>query len=117
MLRYFDRVRETSTTTGTGDFTLAGAVSQFTAFSSRFAVGDTHIPYAIVGQTGTEWEVGIGTYSASNTLARDKILRSSNSDAVVNFSASTKDVFVADIGDIVQDSGNIAAISRGLAMP
>jgi hypothetical protein len=86
-----DRVQETSTTTGTGTFTLAGAVSGFQSFS---AIGDGNTTYyAIVG--GTEWEVGLGTYTLSGTtLSRDTILESSNGGTAVNFSAGTKNVFV-----------------------
>lgn len=86
-----DRVQETTTTTGTGTVTLAGAVSGFQSFS---AIGDGNTCYyAIVG--GTEWEVGIGTYTSSGTtLSRDTILESSNSGSAVNFSAGTKNVFV-----------------------
>ena len=86
-----DRVQETSTTTGTGTFTLAGAVSGFQAFS---VIGDGNTTYyAIVG--GTEFEVGLGTYTLSGTtLSRDTILESSNGGAAVNFSAGTKNVFV-----------------------
>lgn len=86
-----ERVRENSTTTGTGDFTLAGAVSGFKSFASRLSVNDTTW-YCIVG--GTEWEVGLGTYIALNTLTRTTVYRSSNSDNAVNFSAGTKDVFI-----------------------
>jgi hypothetical protein len=86
-----DRVQETSTTTGTGTFTLAGAVTGFQAFS---VIGDGNTTYyAIVG--GTEWEVGLGTYTSSGTtLSRDTILESSNGGTAVNFSAGTKNVFV-----------------------
>ena len=86
-----DRVQETSTTTGTGTFTLAGAVSGFQSFS---VIGDGNTTYyAIVG--GTEWEVGLGTYTLSGTtLARTTILESSNGGTAVNFSAGTKNVFV-----------------------
>jgi len=88
-----DRVKETSTTTGTGNLTLAGAVSGFQAFSV-FANNDTFF-YAVVHQTAAEWEVGIGTYvSATPALARTTVLESSNADALVSFSAGTKDVFV-----------------------
>lgn len=88
----FDRVKETSTTTGSSDITLAGAVAQFVSFSSRFAVND-RFHYAIVGQTGTEWEVGQGYLSGATTLVRETILASSNSDMVVTLSAGTKDIF------------------------
>ena len=86
-----DRVQETSTTTGTGTFTLAGAVTGFQSFS---AIGDGNTTYyAIV--LGSEWEVGLGTYTSSGTtLARNTILESSNGGTAVNFSAGTKNVFV-----------------------
>lgn len=92
-VRVADRVKETTTTTGTGNLTLAGAVSQFSSFSSRFAVND-YFYYAIVGQTGTEWEVGLGHLSGATTLVRDEVYTSSNADALVNLSAGTKDVFI-----------------------
>jgi len=86
-----DRVQETSTTTGTGTFTLAGAVSGFQAFSVIGNANTTY--YAIVG--GAEFEVGLGTYTLSGTtLSRDTILESSNGGTAVNFSAGTKNVFV-----------------------
>jgi hypothetical protein len=88
-----DRVKETSTTTGTGTFTLAGAVEGFDTFLS--AIGNTNTTYYAITNQGvpTEFEVGIGTV-VSGTLTRDTVISSSNSDAAVNFSAGTKDVFV-----------------------
>lgn len=88
-----DRVRETSTTTGTGTVTLGGAVVGFQTFA---AIGDGNVTYyTIAGQGTSEWEVGIGTYTSSGTtLSRDTILSSSNSGLAVNFSAGLKDVFV-----------------------
>ena len=88
-----DRVKETTTTTGTGTVTLLGASTGFQSFA---VIGDANTTYyAIVAQTGTEWEVGIGTYASSGTtLARTVVLSSSNSGSAVNFSAGTKDVFV-----------------------
>jgi hypothetical protein len=87
-----DRVRETTTTTGTGSVTLAGAVTGFQTFA---AIGNANTTYyTIAGQGTNEWEVGIGTYTASGTtLSRDTVLASSNSGSLVNFSAGTKDVF------------------------
>jgi len=101
-----DRVQETTTTTGTGTITLAGAVSGFQSFS---AVGNANTCYyAIVGET--EWEVGFGTYTSSGTtLSRSTILESSNGGTAVNFSAGTKNVFVtypAEKGIYLDDSGN-----------
>jgi hypothetical protein len=86
-----DRVQESTTTTGTGTITLGGAVSGFQSFS---VIGNGNTTYyAIVG--GTEWEVGLGTYTSSGTtLSRDTVLESSNSGNLVNFSAGTKNVFV-----------------------
>ncbi len=88
-----DRVRETTTTTGTGSVTLGGAVTGFQSFA---AIGNANTTYyTIAGQGTSEWEVGIGTYTASGTtLSRDTVLASSASGAKVSFSAGTKDVFV-----------------------
>lgn len=88
-----DRVRETTTTTGTGNLTLAGAVSKFRTFASVLSTGDTTY-YSIVEQTGTAWEVGIGTFTSPSTLARTTILSSSNGGSAVDFAAGTKDVFI-----------------------
>jgi hypothetical protein len=87
-----DRVRETTTSTGTGTVTLAGAVTGFQTFA---AIGNANTTYyTIAGQGTSEWEVGIGTYTSSGTtLARNTVLSSSNSGSLVNFSAGTKDVF------------------------
>jgi hypothetical protein len=88
-----DRVKETTTTTGTGTVTLLGAATGFQSFA---AVGNANTTYyCIAGQTTNEWEVGIGTYTSSGTtLARTTVLASSNSGSLVTFSAGTKDVFV-----------------------
>ena len=89
-----DRVKETSTTTGTGTFSLAGAETGFESFVS--GVGDGNTTYYAISNDGTsEWEVGIGTVTDAtpDTLARTTVISSSNSDALVNFSAGTKTVF------------------------
>jgi hypothetical protein len=88
-----DRVKETTTTTGTGTVTLLGASAGFQSFA---AVGNGNTTYyTIAAQVGTEWEVGIGTYTSSGTtLARTTVLSSSNGGSAVNFSAGPKDVFV-----------------------
>lgn len=89
-----DRVKETSTTTGLGNLTLAGAVSGFQAFSAVCANNDTFF-YVIAHQTAAEYEVGLGTYvSVTPAIARTTIIESSNADAAVNFSAGTKDIFI-----------------------
>jgi hypothetical protein len=88
-----DRVKETTTTTGTGTITLAGVSLGYQAFS---VIGDGNTTYyCIAGRETSEFEVGIGTYTLSGTtLSRDTILSSSNAGSAVNFSAGTKDVFV-----------------------
>jgi hypothetical protein len=84
-----DRVRETSTTTGTGTLTLAGAVPGFQTFST--AIGNTNTCYYTI-VNGSEYEIGLGTVAAG-TLARTTVLKSSNANAAVDFSAGSKDVF------------------------
>lgn len=88
-----DRVKETTSTAGTGTLTLAGASTGFQSFAVIGNGNQTY--YTIAGQGTSEWEVGIGTYTSSGTtLSRDSVLSSSNSDSLVPFSAGTKDVFV-----------------------
>ena len=89
-----DRVKETTTSTGTGTVNLAGAETGFETFVA--GIGNTNTTYyAIVHQSADEFEVGLGTVSDSSpdTLSRTTIISSSNSDSAVNFSAGTKDVF------------------------
>ena len=89
-----DRVKETSTTTGTGTFNLAGAEIGFESFVS--GIGNGNVTYYAISNDGTaEFEVGFGTVTDAtpDTLSRDTIISSSNSDALVDFSAGTKTVF------------------------
>ena len=86
-----DRVKETTTTTSTGSYVLAGAVAGYQSFG---VIGDGNTTYYAVSNN-FDWEVGIGTYTASTTtLSRDTILESSNSGNAVNWGAGTKDIFV-----------------------
>ena len=87
-----DRVRETTTTTGTGTVNLEGAVTGFQLFSAAFSTG-TVVYYCI--SDGTNWEIGYGAVTTGSpwTLARSTVLQSSNADALVNFGAGIKDVF------------------------
>ena len=89
---FFDRVKETSTTAGTGAITLAGAETGFRSFSSVLTTGNT-VYYCIQGQTPGEWETGIGTYSGVNTLTRTTPTAGSAATPV-SFSAGIKDVFI-----------------------
>ena len=114
-LALVDRVQETTTTTGTGTVTLLGAVTGFQSFA---AVGNGNTTYYNISG-GTEWEVGIGTYTSSGTtLSRTTVLSSSNSGSLVNFSAGTKNVFVtypAERSINLDDTGNLAqAVTAGL---
>jgi hypothetical protein len=86
-----DRVQETTTTTGTGTLTLGGAVLGYQTFA---AIGNANTTYyTISSSTSSEWEVGLGTYTASGTLlSRDTVLSSSNAGSLVVFSAGTKNV-------------------------
>jgi hypothetical protein len=106
-----DRVKETTTTTGTGTVTLLGASTGFQSFS---AIGNTNTTYyTIAGQSNSEWEVGIGTYTSSGTtLARTTVISSSNAGALVNFSAGTKDVFVTYPAEFTANAigGGIGAV-------
>lgn len=91
-----DRVKETSTVTGTGAISLDGAIGAYEAFGTALSDGDTTY-YTIVQSDSSvdEYEIGLGTYDATaDTLARTQVFRSSNSNAAVNFSAGTKDVFI-----------------------
>lgn len=94
--KYGDRVKETTSTTGTGTLDLDGAVTGFRAFSDEFADGDARIAYLIVDdpENPTEYEYGWGTltYGTPDTLSRDTVLGSSNSDNKVSWTAGTKTV-------------------------
>lgn len=92
-----DRVWETSTTTGMGAFTLAGAESGYRTFNNAIGTG-TPCFYTIHNQDApSEFESGIGQLSDATTLERTTVVESSNADAKVNFSAGTKDVVLAPI--------------------
>ena len=88
-----DRVKETSTTAGTGTLTLAGASIGFRSFADIGNGNTTY--YSIVDSTAGTWEVGIGTYTSSGTtLSRDTVLsNSSGTTAKISFAANSKDVF------------------------
>ena len=90
-----DEIKETSTTTGTGTYTLAGAVTGFEAFSQ---VGDGNTTYYACTD-GTDFETGIGTYTASGTtLARTTILQSSNSDNAAKLDIGNKNIVLHTSG-------------------
>lgn len=93
MLVLADRVQETSATTGTGSFTLDGAVLGYQTFLSGVGNGNRTY-YTIVEQATANWEVGIGSLSGGTTLSRGTVIASSNAGALVNFGSGAKNVFV-----------------------
>jgi hypothetical protein len=103
-----DRVRENSTTTGTGTFTLSGAVTGFQTFST--AIGNTNTTYYCIVNQG-EWEVGLGTVGAG-TLSRDTVL-SSSTGSKVSFTSGTKDVFCTypSSKSVYRNSSDVAVLS------
>lgn len=111
-LAYADRVQETSTTTGTGTLTLAGAVSGYQAFSSAFVTGQT--VYYAISDGGGNWEVGRGIYTTSGTtLTRDQVFSSSNANALVSF-ARQVNVFNTLPAVAIADRGLAAAFAAHL---
>ena len=105
-----DRVRETTAVTGTGAATLLGAVTGYQSFSVIGNGSTTY--YTIADQGGPNWEVGIGVWATGNTLARNTVLSSSNSGALVSFPVGTKDVFItypSEKAVALDLSGNVTA--------
>ena len=119
-LEIHDRVKETTTTTGTGTYTLAGAVTGFETFTANLDNGDTTY-YCCTDNT--DFEIGIGTFTSSGTtLARTTVLASSNSNSAVNWSSGTRTIFMtypADKAVFEDASGHVSIphdlfITRGL---
>jgi hypothetical protein len=113
-----DRVLETSTTTGTGALTLAGALAGFRAFGSVMASPSDTAYYSLWAVDGSgnatgDYEEGLGTYSASNTLTRTAVIRSSNSNSVVTLAAGTKYVAIALLADNIFTRGDGIALAAG----
>src|SRR6056300_1951870 len=107
-----DRVKETTTTSGTGTYTLGGAVTGFETFTANLSDGDTTY-YACTDNT--DFEVGLGTFTASGTtLARTTILASSNSGSAVDWGAGTRTVFctLPAAKTVFLDGSNVANISN-----
>ena len=93
-LPFIDRVKETCTSPGVGAVTLLGAVSGFSTFSSAFPTGTLNkFSYAIVDQSGSNWEVGKASLITSTLMVRLTIEASSNAGSLVNFSTGTQNVF------------------------
>lgn len=111
-----DRVQETTSTTGTGAITLAGAVSGYRTFASAYGSQPVYVPYLVV--SGTAWEVGFGTFNGTSTLTRDTIYSSSNAGSAITLSG-TSNVFVTANAELIDGAnhGPIAAAINGMHMP
>lgn len=108
-----DRIKDTSTTTGTGTVTVSGSPPDGYRAFSVLAVGQP-IDYTISGQSGTEYEVGRGIVASGTTFTRNQVIESSNSNALVNFSSGTKDVFVTLSGLSINTRGRVLATPYAL---
>ena len=111
-----DRVQETTSTTGTGTVTLAGAVSGFQTFASAFGSDSKVVQYLLV--SGTSWEVGKGAFNGLTSLSRDTVRSSSSGGSLITLSG-TSNVYCTASAELL-DNANIGmgvAQIRGLAMP
>lgn len=120
MSRYIDRVMETSTTTGTGDITLAGAVVGFRTWNTGLGQ-NIFADYAIVavdanGTPTGEWEVGEGYLSAATTLVRTTP-GAGSAATPVSFSAGTKQVFLTHAANEIMGKGALLAQAADMAVP
>ena len=108
-----DRVKEGTTTTGTGDISLGGASATFDTFASHMTDGDT--TYYVIAHTASgvdEWEVGLGTWNTGNTITRTTIVDGSSGTSAVDFSAGTKSVFMtysATMAAYTDGSGDLSS--------
>jgi hypothetical protein len=112
-----DRVVETSSTTGTGDITLAGAVTGYRTFSAVCSVNDNcyYVIEAIdaSGKPTGDWECGYGTYSAANTLTRTIVQKSSNANTAVSFATGTKRVMICATAEYIHDITQVVPTATG----
>jgi hypothetical protein len=120
MSKYVDRVLETSTTTGTGNLTLAGAITGYRTFNTALGL-NVLTDYCIVAVDGSgvptgEWEAGEGYLSASTTFVRYVPL-SGSAATPVSFSAGTKRVFVTQLGEEIVSKGTQQALMLDMGMP
>lgn len=120
MANFADRVRESTTSTGTGNITLAGAVTGFQSFNAAQGT-NVFFDYCIEAVDGSgvptgEWEVGQGYLSGTTTLVRNRVWESSNAGALVNFSAGTKGVFLTNAAQRGFTQGQAVARINGMEM-
>jgi hypothetical protein len=111
-----DRVQETTNTTGTGAYTLGGAIAGFQTFAAAVSNTDT-VYYSVTDDVN--FEVGLGTYASSGgTITRTTVFASSNSDAAVNWSVGTKNIFLTYPADkaVIEDASNNVTIGNNLVV-
>ena len=106
-----DRIKEITTSVGTGNLSLSGAASGFKPLGSFFAPAQSSITLAIANDSGSEWEISKCTYINATTVSRDTVISSSNGDALVNFSAGTKYVFYTLSADDVSKLAGASSAS------
>lgn len=111
-VKFADRVRETTVTTGIGPYTLSGtAPLGLRTFGSVLTDGD-QVPYTVADQSGPNWEVGIGTwFTTGNMLVRTTVLSSSNGGSAVNFGSGMKDVWIDASAALLATGGNVFGAS------
>lgn len=117
-----DRVKESTTSTGTGAITTSGTAASGGYQTLATALGSSSVPnvcYCIVNTSTGEWETGSGTFNGTTGLTRDSVRSSSNSNALVNFAAGTKDVFITAVSGVLANGslGRQYAASRGFQLP
>lgn len=120
-MKFFDRIKETSTTSGTGDLTLAGSSAGFIAFQEVYAVGE-RVPYCVVD--GSSFEVGLGTLTGTSTLERTEIMftvveGSTSTLDPIDLSVDSKDVFCtvpAFFLNQLPTRGQMLAVASGLVL-
>jgi hypothetical protein len=112
-----DRAKETTTTTGTGDITTAGAVAQFQTINT--AIGqNVYCSYVLVDADGVDWETGTGYLSAATTFKRTFVRTSTNGNAAINLSAGTHTIFIdATASYFLNMTGKMLAMSKSAPMP
>lgn len=111
-----DRIADTSTTTGTGNITVANAPpTGFETLNTVLSASDT-FDYMVQHQVANEWEVGVGTYSGSHVFVRTTVQQSSNSDSAVNFSSGTKDVLIVNSANRIKNP-LVTTLTIGSSVP
>ena len=108
-----DRVKQITTSTGVGNLTLGASVTGFQVFSAVCSNGD-NFHYAVVHLTNGSWETGLGTYNSSGGTVSRSVLTSSNSNALVDFAAGNKEIFITPVANNIVLKNNTGAITPGV---